>query len=246
LAAHRGFGDESRHGAGGLVMTDQSGLLRRTTIAANYAFRIKVRLSRVKFGYLSMGLQGAAIQNSFNGGDVELQEQNDPSIPESGQSSFTPDIGTGVFFNTDRWYVGGSITHLAEFEMGFPDEDGSEAQLTRHYNFTGGIDIPTSRFDRKVVISPSFFVRSANQAPWQFDANVNVTFLQKFWVGGLYRFQDAVAVLAGVYPTPNLRIGYSYDITTSDLAPYNNGTHEISVSYDFGFDKPTIKSPRFF
>jgi hypothetical protein len=41
-------------------------------------------------------------------------------------------------------------------------------------------------------------------------------------------------------------VGYSYDITTSDLGPYNNGTHEITVSYEFGFDKPEIKSPRFF
>ena len=46
--------------------------------------------------------------------------------------------------------------------------------------------------------------------------------------------------------TPQLRIGYAYDMTTSRLRTYTNGSHEVMLGIDFGKDLVRIKTPRYF
>jgi len=43
-----------------------------------------------------------------------------------------------------------------------------------------------------------------------------------------------------------LRFGYSYDYTISNLNPYNLGTHEVMIRYEFNKDKTNIQSTRYF
>ncbi|MFY8188708.1 MAG: type IX secretion system membrane protein PorP/SprF [Flavobacterium sp.] len=46
-----------------------------------------------------------------------------------------------------------------------------------------------------------------------------------------------------------IRIGYSYDYTLTNLTRFNSGSHEFLVLFDLGFDKKKKgfdKSPRFF
>ena len=50
--------------------------------------------------------------------------------------------------------------------------------------------------------------------------------------GVWYRFNDAFILLAGI-ELDNLKFGYSYDLTTSDLSTATGGSHEVSVSYRF-------------
>ncbi|MCW3789854.1 type IX secretion system membrane protein PorP/SprF, partial [Plebeiibacterium sediminum] len=58
---------------------------------------------------------------------------------------------------------------------------------------------------------------------------------------------DAVALIANVQLNKQLMVGYSYDFSVSNLATYNNGSHEIIISYDFdGFLKNKVISPRYF
>lgn len=58
--------------------------------------------------------------------------------------------------------------------------------------------------------------------------------------------QDAAAAIVQVFLSDNFRIGYAYDFTTSKLAGYQNGTHEISVSITFPNKKQRVVSPRYF
>jgi len=56
-----------------------------------------------------------------------------------------------------------------------------------------------------------------------------------------------VSGLFNIRILPNLRIGYAYDYTLSNLGRFNSGSHEVFLLFDIskltrGFDK----SPRFF
>jgi hypothetical protein len=64
-----------------------------------------------------------------------------------------------------------------------------------------------------------------------------VGFKEKFWVGGMARFGDSFAILTQFQATEKMKIGYSYDFTTSDLSYFSNGTHEIMFSYDLNIFK---------
>jgi hypothetical protein len=46
--------------------------------------------------------------------------------------------------------------------------------------------------------------------------------------------------------TDQMRFGYSYDYTISELNTFSSGSHEIMISYDFRFKKDAILSPRYF
>ena len=71
-------------------------------------------------------------------------------------------------------------------------------------------------------------------------------FNEKFTLGTAYRFGDSFSILTGFQVNNNLNIGYAYDMTTSDLKRYNNGTHEFMLRYEFIKKTKVIKSPRFF
>jgi hypothetical protein len=45
---------------------------------------------------------------------------------------------------------------------------------------------------------------------------------------------DAVALVAGFKLSEKITLGYSYDITLSNLNTVSNGSHEILVNYNLG------------
>ena len=85
-------------------------------------------------------------------------------------------------------------------------------------------------------------LRVIKNAPVAASLNAMFGFKEKFWVGGMFRLGDAYGILTQFNVTQKIQIGYSYDLTVSDLNVFNNGTHEIMFHYnlDIGEHK---KSP---
>jgi len=72
---------------------------------------------------------------------------------------------------------------------------------------------------------------------YQLDLNTNVVFNKRFWGGITYRIQDAVALLMGMEMENGLCFGYSFDLTTSKMAAYGYGSHEIFISYSLDLER---------
>ena len=92
-------------------------------------------------------------------------------------------------------------------------------------------------------------LRGVQGAPLSVDLTANFLLYNRFEAGLAYRLDDAVSGLVNFRVTPELRIGYAYDYTTTNLGEYNDGTHEIMVLFDLdllGLSKGYNKSPRFF
>jgi len=62
----------------------------------------------------------------------------------------------------------------------------------------------------------------------------------------MYRTGDSYGFIAQWIFDKKLRIGYAYDITTTNLRNVSNGSHEIMVSYEMKFLKEKVVSPRYF
>lgn len=248
-----------RHGFGGVVMYDRIGDFSRSFVAGNYAYKIKMPVGGNDVGYLSLGLQAAALQTSWRGDEAILINPNDPSIPAVEESGFAPDVGTGAYFHTSKWFVGASALHLVPFEMNLVD--GGDAELNRFFSLTGGGDIPLGSLQQNIVLSPSAFIRFEEDAPIQLDVNANLTFYDRVWVGGILRGNVApneenaqadlsliqsASVTAGFFPVPALRVGYAFDIGLSDFSDHHTGAHELMIGYEFGYDREQVISPRYF
>jgi len=139
--------------------------------------------------------------------------------------------------------MGLSATHLGQFSM-----DELNLQNVHHYWITAGYNY---QINPDFILRPSILAKT-DIASTQIDVNVNVLFKNMIWAGVSYRLSDAIAPMLG-YQTEvgggMLRIGYGYDVTTSALRSYSNGSHDIMLNYCFNIDKPQpvqkSKNPRF-
>jgi type IX secretion system PorP/SprF family membrane protein len=208
---------------------DELGFEKNLYANLNYAYRMDLGS-----GKLGIGLAVGYVQKEIDGTKFIYNNPNDPNIPTGKVSGGTVDFGFGLYYNTDNLWVGLSSTHLNGGEI---DYDKAVVKLANHYYLQAGYmyDLTPS-----LVLKPALAVKSDGVST-QFDINGTVVMNNKYWGGIGYRLQDAIVIMAGIEIIPNLKFGYSYDLTTSDIKTYSSGTHEIMLGYCF---KPVIKPPK--
>ena len=184
---------------------------------------------------------------NFNGLQLQSGGTNtDIAFNENINRAF-PNLGIGAFFFTDNYYLGVSAPNMLSTKH-LENENGIKATGVEnvHYFFTGGyvFDI-----DSKLKLKPAFMARPVKGAPLALDITANVLINEKLEAGLGYRLGDAISGLVNFRISPELRIGYAYDFTTSNLGDFNSGSHEIFILFDvdlFGFKGGYDRSPRFF
>jgi len=198
-------------------------------------------------GKLSFGLEGGFTSNSFNYDDLNKVDIGDPSIPLGKESVMLPEISTGVFFRTQKLYVGGSVYHLFNSQNKTSFLGNKDLySLNRCIYGLGGYNFDISK---KFSLEPSFLLKYAKGAPFQLDLNLTAFLYNRVSVGTSFRTGDAVIILLKVDATKNLKFYYSYDITISNLAKYSSGSHEMGISYGIELLPPPqqkVMHPRYY
>jgi type IX secretion system PorP/SprF family membrane protein len=213
-----------------VLLSDEIGFHRNTNIQAGVA-----RKFDLAEGSLGLGLSVSIFNKVFDGAKIvtdpgggTYHSGTDNLIPATEENGTTFDTGVGAFYSQQSFFAGISILHLFEPKPNFNDQ--LNVYIPRSFFLLAGYN--HTLWEAPVEFKPSLFVKNAANS-WQFDVNLDMVYRDRFWTGLTYRVQDAVVVLAGVELTSGVRIGYSYDITTSRLAKAGGGTHEIMVGYTF-------------
>ena len=81
-----------------------------------------------------------------------------------------------------------------------------------------------------VTIQPTTMLRAIEALPMQFDINTRLIYENKYWIGASYRHQDAIVGMFGLSYS-GIELGYSYDVTISNIKTYSNGSHELHLTY---------------
>ena len=228
-------------GLGLSIMNESIGVTRDFSVYASYAYRLQFRASSLAFG-----LQGGLINHQENLSEVVTNEENDPEFLYNTPRVVLPNMGFGMYYNTDRFFAGVSIPRMFENKVagdGTGDVTNDFNFETWHYYVTSGYVFPVSE---EVKLKPTVMVKAVSGAPIVGDFSVNALFKEKIWVGASYRTGDSFAGMFNLQLTPQLRLGYSYDYTVTELSAYSNGTHEINLGYDFSFNKKKVVTPRYF
>jgi type IX secretion system PorP/SprF family membrane protein len=229
-------------GIGLNVINESIGVTHQFAVYGNYAYRLQVGSN----GAFAMGIQGGFINHQENLSEVITNEENDNEFLFNTPRVVLPNAGFGMYYNTDRFYAGLSIPRMFKNKVagdGSSEVSNSMEMKNWHYYLTSGYVFSISE---GVKLKPSIMVKAVSGAPLIADINMNALFKDVFWLGVSYRTEDSFAGMAAVQITPQLRIGYSYDYTTTELNNYSNGTHEISLGYDFSFNKKKVVTPRYF
>lgn len=231
-------------GLGFTVQNDNVGPTNTTGFWGDFAYRLqtteKARLSlALRAGF---GIHQADIRN------LDVNQPNDPAFNQNVENNFLPNFGFGAYYYSDRGYVGISSPSILENELNGSNNAGSDPDdlENRHYYLLAGYVFNVSADSGSVMFRPSTVIRAVNGAPLSFDISANFLIKQKLWLGAAYRYQESFAGMVSFNFTPHLQAGYSYDFGTSDLNSYNNGSHEIMLTYDFFKEDVKTRNPRYF
>jgi len=231
-------------GVGLLVESDNVGFDKDINISGSYSYHLELGK-----GTLGIGLNAGMLNKTLNPtweiptGDSHTPASGDPLIPENKESYVAFDAGLGLFYQADKYYASFSVTHINQPKIKFSK---GTPYVSRHYYLTAGYTLQLP--DPSLELLPSVFAFSDGKV-MQFDVTSLIRYNKKVWGGVSYRYGDALIGVIGFELFNGLRVGYSYDFTTSEMGKTSNGSHEFMFNYcfDLGLGKsPTkYKSIRF-
>jgi len=229
--------NNSNLGVGFSLVNDRIGPTSDNTISADISYTIPMNeVYKLSFGVKASG-------NIFNLNTDKLDYSNpiDPNL-QNFNNEFSPNFGAGVYLHSDKLYLGLSVPNFLQ-DSKYNDNEQAVFQERMNFYFIGGYVFDVSQ---SIKFKPAVLTKMVTGAPLQVDASANFLFFDKFMLGGAYRWDAAVSVLAGFQVTDGLFIGYSYDMETTQLRRYNSGSHEVFLRFELFNKVSKMVSPRFF
>ena len=227
--------DKIKGGLGVILMSDQVAKTLKSN-EASFVYSYHQHLSR-KFT-LNFGIQGTYISKSVDRSNLTFGDMIHPRrgfvLSTQDVINYAPvdifDFSAGILGYTDKFYVGFATHHLTEPSFSYISTNNTSF-LNRRYTAHAGTEISLNSkslfSEEEKSLSPS--VLFIKQGDFQ-QLNFGLYYRKgNYVVGAWYREGDSFIVTAGMN-TKLLRIGYSYDLTTSQLGVYSGGSHEISIA----------------
>ncbi|MEN8116985.1 MAG: PorP/SprF family type IX secretion system membrane protein, partial [Bacteroidota bacterium] len=194
---------------------------------------------------LRLGVKGGFTNysNNLNAYQTSSSGTADPLFQGEIDTKFMPNFGIGAFLYSKSFYTGFSIPKIVynDFKNNY-NNYSSQAELRHYFLIAGAV----FNLGENLKFKPTFLTKAIKGAPVEFDFTANFLFMEKFWLGAMYRTGDSFGFIAQWIFAQKLRVGYAVDFSTNNLKHYNNGTHEIMVSYELRFLKERFVSPRYF
>lgn len=218
-------------GIGGMVYTDIVGPTRRLGFQASYAYHLQLS-EGIK---MSMGLSFGFNQWLLDADKITTTDPDDPFFSNGLIKTISPDAKFGLYIYHKNWYIGGAIPQLIHNTLTFDQVAlDSRSYLEDHFYLNAGYIF---RLGDDWQIEPTTLVKIGYPAPTKADFVLKVMYKEMIWLAGGYRTNDAYTAMVGYNHNDNLKLGYSYDITHTNLKGYNSGSHELLLSVKFGKTK---------
>lgn len=227
-------------GYGLSLLNDRIGVSDQNTFSADVSYSVPVSIK----SKLSFGLKASLNWLSVDYNRLTIRDPNDLILSEQNsiENQFKPNFGVGVYWHSDKNYIGLSLPNILETKR-YDDNIHSTTYDKMHlYLIAGTVFDLTPDWKFK----PALMTKLVQGAPLQLDVSANFLFNQKFTMGAGYRLNAAVTGLAGFQVSEAWQIGYAYDFDTTALTHYNAGSHEIFLRFELFRTFNKIVSPRFF
>ncbi|WP_269236451.1 PorP/SprF family type IX secretion system membrane protein [Flavobacterium flavigenum] len=226
-------------GLGVSLVNDKIGPTNENNISADFSYSIATSAT----AKLSFGIKGSA--NLFNLDPSKLKQENQgDSQFQNFKNKFSPNIGAGIYWHTDKAYIGLSVPNFIQTNR-YDDNEVAIFKDQINYYLIAGYVFDLDHYET-IKFKPALLTKMVEGAPLQIDGSANFMFNDKFVIGVAYRWSASVSALAGFQITDSLYLGYAYDRETTKLVNYNSGSHEIFLRFEFLNKHGRITSPRFF
>lgn len=212
----------AHHGVGVTVVSDKAASLSRLDANLTYAYHLQLNND---FN-LSLGVAAGISRIGLDVDALDLENKSDPALNAlNANNKIKPDLAIGVWLYGAQFFAGGSVQQILPQKLSFSaSPEYNLGKEVPHFFLTAGYKL---FLDEEIAAIPSVMFKYVNPIPVSVDANLKITFKDKFWIGGSYRKNDSYSGLVGVNISKLINLTYSYDFTTSDLNKVSNGSHEI-------------------
>ena len=229
---------DKRIGLGIKIVDDRDEITKTIGAQAAYAYKVPVG----SYSTLALGLQAGAMSFKSDFTKVDVIDPNDPSFSQV-VNSVKVNFGTGIFFNTESFYVGISVPNLIRqnLKKNDPGNLGDIKQNMHIYFNTGYVFLLSNDF----VLKPSVLVRGLVGSPVSVDVNANLWIADMLSLGASYRNKSAIVGIINLRVLPELYVGYAYDHSISRLNIIAKGSHEVILKYEIPNGRTSL-SPRYF
>ena len=221
-------------GIGLNILTDKIGQNEFLSLDLSYSYHFNL-----SDGKLGIGISFGVIQDEVDGSNIITQDP-DPSIPSSIDKASGIDLGLGLFYNSEKLYVGLSSKHINEPTIATTLDI---IDIKRHYYITSGY---IHVLNDKIDIKPSILAKT-DGVTTTVDLTSLIEYNKKLWGGVTYRPSTRAVLLLGMHINEDLKFGFSYDLPTTNVS--SSGTFEFMLAYSFKIDYNKVvkgfKNPRF-
>lgn len=219
-----------RFGGGLTMFNDQNGFTSQKGVRLSLASHLT--LSNVYDSFLSFGLSYSFIQFG-----IDTSENNTPQpVPDRVLNSSNFDIS--MLYRFDRFAFSANVVNL--LDKNIEDFSTGEPRVLRRYSVYTNYN---HRINRDTELEPSAFVEYF-EASKRSRTDLNVKLRKRIfngyvWGGLSYTFlndqfftPNAIAPLFGI-KKDKFYVSYGFSITVNEIVGFNNGTHMITLGFDY-------------
>ena len=219
------------------VSRDEIGPLSEYICDVNISYAVQLSAK----GRLSFGLKagGRFLDIDLNKGNLTGNQTLSADNELDGE--FLPILGAGLYYYTDKAYLGVSVSNLLRDNQ-YSGRESESYFEDRHFYLIGGYVFDLSK---NWKFKPAMMLKAVEGAPFSFDFSTNFMYRDCIVLGAAYRYEAAVSGLLGFYVTEKFFIGYAYDYDLEFDQNISGGSHELFLGLRFPIGR-TFESPRFF
>ena len=221
MAAQGSFNDKV--GIGLEVVSDRVFIQKETNVFVNFSYKLS-------FGEKKDLFLGLKAGGSFFNVDFTRLQTPDP-INQGNVSKFNPNFGLGAYYKADKYFVSLSAPRILQAEryeeIAGAAQEATDATLVM---FGGGYYYD---LNENIQLIPALMTRYIDGAPFGLDFSASARFYKKFELGGSYRLNDSMSVMASFEVGKMLDLGFAYDFATSDIKEQTSGGPEFLLKVKF-------------
>ena len=226
---------EPHHGIGMIALNDKAGYINRWSLFASYAYHKPLGIKTT----LSAGFNAGITSISLDRTKIEWASLN-PNDPAIGYTSgelkkLKPEIGAGLWLYSHNYFVGLAVQNIIPGKVSFARNNKYATYYTPNYFLTAGYRLLISE---DLNLTPSVMIQYWEPQLLGVHVNAKLQYLDKFWVGGSYRYGNLISGysgMAGLNISNSFNLSYAYEAaTTSSLRAYTGNTHEIMLGFMLG------------
>lgn len=215
------------HGLGGNLFHERIGPITRLGGGVNYAFHYPITNTL----RLSAGVSAVIDNTKYNLDKFTFTIPDDPfynDLVDKGANHTELNVRGGILLYSPKYYVG--LSYYPIVNTAIKTSQVTADKLFYKGSIQAGAAFPvTSTIDLK----PSVLALWQMDNKFAIDYNVKMYIEQKLWFGVTYRDIKSLVGIVGFNLNELLGAAYSYEISTSGMQQFSDGSHELVLSVRF-------------